>query len=83
MVRQGELGRVCFLFCVTCEAALQRLPLKVRKLFLLLSCAAVVVAIGLYQVGLRWQDFWQLEELALRLTTFAHYPEGSAHKDKT
>jgi predicted CXXCH cytochrome family protein len=35
-----------------------------------------------YQVGLRLQDFWQLEEHTLGETTFTHYPEGTAHKNR-
>lgn len=35
-----------------------------------------------YQVGLRLQDFWQLEEHTLGETTFTHFPDGTAHKNR-
>jgi len=35
-----------------------------------------------YRVGLNLRDFWQLEEHTLGETTFTHYPEGSAHKNR-
>jgi predicted CXXCH cytochrome family protein len=35
-----------------------------------------------YRVGLRLQDFWQLEEHTLGETTFTHYAEGTAHKNR-
>jgi predicted CXXCH cytochrome family protein len=33
-------------------------------------------------VGLKLQDYWQLEEHALGETTFAHYPDGTGHKNR-
>jgi predicted CXXCH cytochrome family protein len=35
-----------------------------------------------YQVGLNLRDFWQLEEDTLGETTFTHYPDGTAHKNR-
>jgi predicted CXXCH cytochrome family protein len=35
-----------------------------------------------YQVGLQLKDFWKLEEHTLGETTFTHYPDGSAHKNR-
>jgi len=35
-----------------------------------------------YHVGLHLQDFWQLEEHTLGETTFTHYADGSAHKNR-
>ena len=35
-----------------------------------------------YHVGLHLRDFWKLEEHTLGETTFTHYPEGSAHKNR-
>jgi predicted CXXCH cytochrome family protein len=35
-----------------------------------------------YHVGLRLQDFWQLEGHTLGETTFTHYPDGTAHKNR-
>jgi predicted CXXCH cytochrome family protein len=35
-----------------------------------------------YRVGLRLQDFWRLEEHTLGATTFTHFPEGTAHKNR-
>ena len=35
-----------------------------------------------YQVGLQLQGFWKLEEHTLGETTFTHYPDGSAHKNR-
>jgi predicted CXXCH cytochrome family protein len=35
-----------------------------------------------YRVGLRLQDFWQLEEHKLGETTFTHFPDGTAHKNR-
>jgi predicted CXXCH cytochrome family protein len=35
-----------------------------------------------YRVGLHLQDFWQLEEHTLGETTFTHFPDGSAHKNR-
>ncbi|HKV61780.1 MAG TPA: cytochrome c3 family protein [Candidatus Acidoferrum sp.] len=35
-----------------------------------------------YSVGLRLQDFWQLEEHALGQATFTHYADGTAHKNR-
>jgi predicted CXXCH cytochrome family protein len=35
-----------------------------------------------YHVGLILSDSWQLEEHTLGETTFTHYPDGSAHKNR-
>ena len=35
-----------------------------------------------YRVGLKLQDFWQLEEPTPGLTTFTHFPDGTAHKNR-
>src|SRR5579864_3409496 len=35
-----------------------------------------------YQVGLDLADFWRLEEHTLGETTFTHFAEGSAHKNR-
>jgi len=35
-----------------------------------------------YQVGSNLQDFWKLEEHTLGETTFTHYPDGTAHKNR-
>jgi predicted CXXCH cytochrome family protein len=35
-----------------------------------------------YQVGLRLQDFWQLEIPALGKTDFYYFPDGTAHKNR-
>ena len=35
-----------------------------------------------YRVGLRLQDFWQLEEHTLGEATFTHFAEGTAHKNR-
>jgi len=35
-----------------------------------------------YRVGLDLADSWQLEEHTLGETTFTHYPDGSAHKNR-
>ena len=35
-----------------------------------------------YRVGLNLQDFWQLEEHKLGETTFTHFPDGTAHKNR-
>ncbi len=35
-----------------------------------------------YQVGLKLHDFWQLEEHALGQTTFTHFADGTAHKNR-
>jgi predicted CXXCH cytochrome family protein len=35
-----------------------------------------------YRVGLHLQDFWQLEEHTLGETTFTHFPDGTAHKNR-
>jgi predicted CXXCH cytochrome family protein len=35
-----------------------------------------------YHVGLHLQDFWKLEEITLGETTFTHYPDGTAHKNR-
>jgi predicted CXXCH cytochrome family protein len=35
-----------------------------------------------YYVGLHLQDFWQLEEHTLGETTFTHFPDGTAHKNR-
>jgi len=35
-----------------------------------------------YHVGSNLRDFWQLEEHALGETTFTHFPDGTAHKNR-
>jgi predicted CXXCH cytochrome family protein len=35
-----------------------------------------------YHVGLSLRDFWELEGHTLGETTFTHYPEGTAHKNR-
>ena len=35
-----------------------------------------------YRVGLRLQDFWKLEEHTLGISSFTHFPEGTAHKNR-
>jgi predicted CXXCH cytochrome family protein len=35
-----------------------------------------------YRVGLNLHDFWQLEEHTLGNTTFTHFPDGTAHKNR-
>lgn len=35
-----------------------------------------------YQVGLRLQDFWQLEDHTLGQMSFTHFPDGTAHKNR-
>jgi predicted CXXCH cytochrome family protein len=35
-----------------------------------------------YHVGLRLQDYWQLEEYTLGKMSFTHFPEGTAHKNR-
>jgi predicted CXXCH cytochrome family protein len=35
-----------------------------------------------YHVGLHLQDFWQLEEHTLGETTFTHFADGTAHKNR-
>jgi predicted CXXCH cytochrome family protein len=35
-----------------------------------------------YRVGLNLRDYWQLEEHTLGETTFTHFPEGTAHKNR-
>jgi predicted CXXCH cytochrome family protein len=35
-----------------------------------------------YRVGLNLKDFWQLEEHKLGETTFTHFPDGTAHKNR-
>jgi hypothetical protein len=35
-----------------------------------------------YQAGLKLHDFWQLEDPTLGETTFTHFPDGSAHKNR-
>ena len=35
-----------------------------------------------YNVGLNLRDFWQLEEHTLGETTFTHFPDGTAHKNR-
>jgi predicted CXXCH cytochrome family protein len=35
-----------------------------------------------YHVGLKLDDFWQLEEHKLGETTFTHFPDGTAHKNR-
>jgi predicted CXXCH cytochrome family protein len=35
-----------------------------------------------YHVGLKLQDFWSLEDRSLGETTFTHFPDGTAHKNR-
>jgi predicted CXXCH cytochrome family protein len=35
-----------------------------------------------YRVGLNLRDFWQLEEHTLGQSSFTHYPDGTAHKNR-
>lgn len=35
-----------------------------------------------YRVGLRLQHYWKLEEHTLGQTTFTHFPDGTAHKNR-
>jgi len=35
-----------------------------------------------YQVGLRLQDYWKLEDHVLGTTTFTHFADGTAHKNR-
>jgi predicted CXXCH cytochrome family protein len=35
-----------------------------------------------YRVGLRLQDFWKLEEHSLGETSFTHFADGTAHKNR-
>jgi predicted CXXCH cytochrome family protein len=35
-----------------------------------------------YNVGLQLSEFWKLEEHTLGETTFTHFPEGTAHKNR-
>jgi predicted CXXCH cytochrome family protein len=35
-----------------------------------------------YRVGLNLRDFWRLEEHTLGETTFTHFPDGTAHKNR-
>lgn len=35
-----------------------------------------------YQVGLRLEDYWKLEEHTLGSTTFTHFADGTAHKNR-
>jgi predicted CXXCH cytochrome family protein len=35
-----------------------------------------------YHVGLRLQDYWKLEEHTLGQTTFTHFADGTAHKNR-
>ena len=35
-----------------------------------------------YHVGLKLRDFWKLEEHTLGETTFTHFPDGTAHKNR-
>jgi predicted CXXCH cytochrome family protein len=35
-----------------------------------------------YRVGLKLQDFWKLEDHTLGATTFTHYADGTAHKNR-
>ena len=35
-----------------------------------------------YHAGLRLQDFWKLEDHTLGDTTFTHFPDGTAHKNR-
>jgi len=35
-----------------------------------------------YRVGLKLKDFWSLEDHTLGETTFTHFPDGTAHKNR-
>lgn len=35
-----------------------------------------------YRVGLKLQDFWQLEDHSLGQASFTHFPDGTAHKNR-
>jgi predicted CXXCH cytochrome family protein len=35
-----------------------------------------------FHVGLRLQDYWQLEAYTLGQTSFTHFPDGTAHKNR-
>ena len=35
-----------------------------------------------YHVGLKLQDFWKLEDRTLGETSFTHFPDGTAHKNR-
>jgi predicted CXXCH cytochrome family protein len=35
-----------------------------------------------YRVGLKLQDFWSLEQSTLGATSFTHFPDGTAHKNR-
>jgi predicted CXXCH cytochrome family protein len=35
-----------------------------------------------YHVGLKLQDFWKLEDHTLGQTSFTHFPDGTAHKNR-
>jgi predicted CXXCH cytochrome family protein len=35
-----------------------------------------------FRVGLNLKDYWKLEELKLGETTFTHFPDGTAHKNR-
>jgi predicted CXXCH cytochrome family protein len=35
-----------------------------------------------YRVGLKLQDFWKVEDHTLGMTSFTHFPEGTAHKNR-
>ena len=35
-----------------------------------------------FRVGLHLQDYWQLEEHTLGQTSFTHFPDGTAHKNR-
>ncbi len=35
-----------------------------------------------YRVGLRLADYWKLEDHTLGQTTFTHFPDGTAHKNR-
>jgi predicted CXXCH cytochrome family protein len=35
-----------------------------------------------YQVGTNLRDFWKLEDFTLGETTFTHFPDGTAHKNR-
>jgi predicted CXXCH cytochrome family protein len=35
-----------------------------------------------YRVGLSLREFWQLEDYTLGETTFTHFPDGTAHKNR-
>lgn len=35
-----------------------------------------------YRVGLKLADYWKLEDFTLGQTTFTHFPDGTAHKNR-